>query len=331
MTNPQRIPPIDGFRRLLHCLLLVAAPLVLGAITFMPAYAVEVPTATQSPSDEIPEFAAATDTSAPDCCDAISPAAVSCATPKVICRSKKCFARLRAALRRCFRPRRQCGTLCRVGCDAVCDVKAACNDEGKEKSVAPDPYAWRDLFDGETLDGWKVPEFGGEGEVMVEDGVVVLAMGSSMTGITYTGEVPRDNYEVTWEAVRLDGCDFFATCTFPVGDDECSLVTGGWGGAVTGLSCIDSYAAVDNETLTIQQYDEKEWYTFRVRVTEAKIEAWLDGKQVVDQAREGHTIGIRDEVDMCRPLGISSWCTEGGVRSVHIRNLKPVAPKQQAE
>ncbi len=187
----------------------------------------------------------------------------------------------------------------------------------------PDPYAWKNLFDGKTLSGWKTPEFGGEGKVSVKDGAVIMEMGSAMTGITYTGEVPRENYEFAWDGSRQDGSDFFATATFPVGKDECSLVTGGWGGMVVGISCIDYYDASDNPTTSFHNFKEKQWYKFRVRVTPAKIEAWIDNDHVVNQAREGHKITIRDEVDLCRPLGLSTWVTTGAVRDIRIRALKP--------
>ena len=183
----------------------------------------------------------------------------------------------------------------------------------------PDPYAWKELFDGKTLKGWKTPEFGGEGEVRVEDGTIIMEMGAAMTGITYTGEVLRENYELAWEGARLDGIDFFATATFPVGKDECSFVTGGWGGMVVGISCIDYYDASDNPTTKFFDFKDKH----RARVTPAKIEVWIGDEQMVDQERKGHKIGIRDEVDLCRPLGISAWVTKGGVRNIRIRKLKP--------
>ena len=47
------------------------------------------------------------------------------------------------------------------------------------------------LFDGKSLDGWKKTAFGGEGEVEVEDGQIMMRAGNPMTGITWTGEVPR--------------------------------------------------------------------------------------------------------------------------------------------
>ncbi len=220
----------------------------------------------------------------------------------------------------CRRRFGRCRIRARRYCWVRCDCAGADTPDTAEK---PDPYAWKDLFDGKTLEGWKTPEFGGEGEVRVEDGTVVLEMGSMMTGITYTGEVLRDNYELAWEGARLDGIDFFATATFPVGKNECSFVTGGWGGMVVGLSCVDYYDASDNATTKFHDFKDKQWYKFRVRVTPPKIEVWIDDEQVVDQKREGHEIGIRDEVDLCRPLGISAWVTKGGVRNVRVRKLKP--------
>ena len=40
------------------------------------------------------------------------------------------------------------------------------------------------LFNGKSLDGWKVTDFGGEGEVSVEDGQIIMRMGQPLTGIT---------------------------------------------------------------------------------------------------------------------------------------------------
>ncbi len=186
-----------------------------------------------------------------------------------------------------------------------------------------DPFAWRDLFDGKTLKGWKAPKFGGEGKVEVKDGEIVLNSGESMTGITYSGKVPTTNFELEWEAMRLDGSDFFATATFPVGKEHVSFVTGGWGGTVVGISCVDWYDAADNATSSFREFKAKQWYTFRARVSDAKIEVWVDKDKVVDLPRKNHKFSIRAECDLCRPLGISTWCTSGAVRKVRLRTLKP--------
>jgi hypothetical protein len=191
-----------------------------------------------------------------------------------------------------------------------------------QKAAGTEKNAWKDLFDGKTLAGWEVPEFGGEGKVEVKDGRIVLGLGSSMTGITRLGEVIRDNYELTLEGMRLDGSDFFCTTTFPVGKGYCSLVVGGWGGGLVGLSSIDGADASENSTTKIMTFKDNQWYAVRIRVSDAAIEAWIDGKQVVDQPREGHKFTTRIECTQCRPLGISTWGTAGAIRSIRVRPLR---------
>ena len=181
----------------------------------------------------------------------------------------------------------------------------------------------KDLFDGKTLTGWKVPEFGGGGKVYVKDGTIVMECGNPMSGITWTGKPPRTNFEITLEGKRLDGNDFFCTTTFPVGDEFCSLVMGGWGGGVVGLSTIDSEDASRNTTGTYYEFKDNTWYRVKIRVTDAKIGCWIDDKQVITQERKDHKIGIREECNLCRPLGICTWDTKGAVRNIHLRELKP--------
>ena len=194
--------------------------------------------------------------------------------------------------------------------------------EKKKTEKKKDPYAWRPMFDGKTLDGWEVPEFGGEGEVKVKDGAIVLEMGDPMTGITYIGDLPKINYEVRLEARRTMGIDFFATTTFPLGDDPCSLVVGGWAGTVVGLSCVDWYDASDNITSQFLLFKDNQWYKIRLRISEKRVEAWIDDEKVVDLATKGHKFSIRDEVDLNRPFGFATYCTEGQLRKIRIRRLK---------
>ena len=55
--------------------------------------------------------------------------------------------------------------------------------------------AWRPLFDGQSLKGWKETGFTGHGTVKIEDGAIVLGKGY-MTGVNIAGEFPKANYEV---------------------------------------------------------------------------------------------------------------------------------------
>ena len=181
---------------------------------------------------------------------------------------------------------------------------------------------WTSLFDGQTLKGWKSTEFGGEGNVEVKDGAILLGVGNDLTGVNYERPVPNGNYEVSLEAKRVDGSDFFCGLTFPVKKDPCSLIIGGWGGGVCGLSSIDGLDASENSTTKYREFDNGRWYTIRLRVTDARIEAWIDKVQIVNQPLAGKKISIRSEVDASRPFGIASYRTLAALRNIRLRELK---------
>jgi len=186
-------------------------------------------------------------------------------------------------------------------------------------SVAPNREI--SLFDGKTLGLWKPTDFGGQGNVYVKDGVIYMEMGNYMTGITWTGPVVRENYEISLEAMRVEGNDFFCGLTFPVGDKPCTLVLGGWGGSVCGLSTIDYFDASENETTRIISFERGKWYHVRLRVEGKVIQAWLDDEELVNFDTTDHKIGIRAEVDLSQPLGIATWITTGAVRDIRLRTL----------
>lgn len=187
------------------------------------------------------------------------------------------------------------------------------------ESVQPSEIS---LFDGKNLGQWNITDFGGQGDVYVKDGSIIMEMGNDMTGITWAGPIMKMNYEITLDAKRVTGSDFFCGLTFPVGENPCSLILGGWGGEVCGLSNIDYYDAANNETTRIIQFEQGKWYHVRLRVTPNKIEAWIDDEKIVDIETTGRKIDIRPEVDLAKPLGISTWQTAGAVRNIHLKKLE---------
>ena len=184
------------------------------------------------------------------------------------------------------------------------------------------PAKPKSLFDGKTLKNWESSKFGGDGDVYVQDGSIILEFGSSITGIRYTKtDIPKSNYELAFQAKRIDGSDFFCGLTFPVGESFCSLILGGWGGAVVGLSSIDDKDASDNETNQLHSFKKGQWYDVRLQVTKTEINVWLDKKKIISQALEGHKISIRPEVELSRPLGFSSWETKAAIRKISLKPL----------
>ena len=194
-------------------------------------------------------------------------------------------------------------------------------------SPAPEPAPWRDLFDGRTLAPFVSTAFGGEGEVGVRDGAIVLAMGSPLTGINLPDDAgarelaPRGDYELEVTAARLLGNDFFAAVTFPVGQDHLTLVLGGWGGTVCGLSNLDGLDANNNPTRTLRSFADDRDYTVRIRVTADRVSTWLDDQPFIATPRAGIQIGLRNEMLPCVPFGVSAFATEARIRRIRWRPL----------
>ena len=67
---------------------------------------------------------------------------------------------------------------------------------------------WDYLFNGESLQGWKITNFGTGGPVNISANSIILGMGDGCTGITWTGDFPRMDYEVCLEAKKISGNDF---------------------------------------------------------------------------------------------------------------------------
>ena len=177
------------------------------------------------------------------------------------------------------------------------------------------------MFDGRSLGLWKVTDFRGRGEVYVKDGAIRLEEGRYITGITWAGPVVRMNYEITLEAMRVEGSDFFCALTFPVGESPCTLVLGGWGGSICGLSSLDGYDASENATTQMVNFENGQWYHVRLRVVPNRIQAWLDAESLVDVDTTDRRIGIRVEVEQSRPLGIATWITTGAIRNIYLRTI----------
>ena len=193
---------------------------------------------------------------------------------------------------------------------------------------AADRDGWRPLFDGKSLSGWKRTEFTGGGEVRVERAfrggppAVVVDAGPSLSGFHWTQQVPRTNYEIALEAMRLDGHDFVLGLTFPVGESHASLILGGWGGGTVGISSIDDKDASENATTRIMAFTKDRWYRVRVRVTPEKIQAWIDDRSIVDQEITGRRISLRPgEIKLSVPLGLATYETSAAYRNIRLREL----------
>jgi hypothetical protein len=182
------------------------------------------------------------------------------------------------------------------------------------------------LFNGKDLTGWAVSGFAAGGEVKVEDKQIIIGMGEMLTGVTLTNLalLPHGDYEVTLDAQRIDGGDFFCGLTFPVAKSSCSLIVGGWGGGLVGLSSIDGFDASENSTTKVMAFDKNHWYHIRLRVTEKNIQCWIDKEQIIDVDIEGKRISLRlGEIYRSEPFGIATYQTRAAIRNLAWRPVHP--------
>lgn len=190
-------------------------------------------------------------------------------------------------------------------------------------AAAPAEEPW---IAGNALGDWQPLEAASQAPVKVLDGVLHLSNGDGVSGVKYVGKrpLPVVDYEISWEAMKEDGADFFGAATFPVRDlKTCvTFVTGGWGGGVTGISCINSMSAEENNTTSGLSYVKGQWYRFRVQITDEILAAWVDDAAIFKVSIKGKQVGMRiGDIEGCVPLGFATYMTKGQVRNLHFRKL----------
>ncbi|MDP6542525.1 MAG: DUF1080 domain-containing protein [Phycisphaerae bacterium] len=183
-----------------------------------------------------------------------------------------------------------------------------------------------ELFNGRDLTGWNIltkEYFDMPGKVSVKDGAMILGSGSELTGVQWGGEMLRTDFTVSLEARRVDGSDFFCGLTFPVGKGYVSLILGGWGGMVVGLSNVDDMAANENATTQAIEFVKNKWYSIEVTVSEGYVRVWLDDEKIIEQVIKGKRFDIWPQQELLRPLGVSTYCTVGAIRRFAVKRLVP--------
>jgi hypothetical protein len=200
----------------------------------------------------------------------------------------------------------------------------------EKKSTGESGGPSQKFLTGNDLAGFKViEEMKDHGPVALKEGVLTLGPGMPLTGIAYAGkpaELPVKDYEVTFEARRVSGSDFFAALTFPVRDIKtcATFVIGGWGGQCVGISSLNYLSADENETTNWVEFETNRWYRFRLEVRENALKGWIDDKAIFDVSTEGRKISMRfGDIELCQPLGLASYLTEGQVKGLQIRKLPP--------
>jgi hypothetical protein len=218
----------------------------------------------------------------------------------------------------------ECNLAAKPGAVTTAATKAGAPAPAAAADEAAENAKWTVLFDGKSLDGWASTLFGGNDDPTIENGEMIIPAGATLGGVNYTKPTPVMNYEVEVVGRRRSGTDFWCGLTVPVGEKQfVSLILGGWGGTLCGISSIDGNDASENNTTSYQKFENNKWYTARLRVTPTRLQAWLDGKPIVDEDTTDKRLSIRIEVSKSKPFGIATWMTEAGFKSVRVRELSP--------
>ncbi len=189
----------------------------------------------------------------------------------------------------------------------------------------PQVMEWKLLGAG-FAHGWKKAGIENEGSFTILHGEIRLDPGQPMTGACFeawnTYHMPVTQYAIEYDAMRVEGDDFFGTVTFPVNDTFVSLVVGGWGGFLVGLSNVDDMDASENTTRGNGDFKNNHWHHVRVEVRDEDLRVWIDSKLFVNFSIKGHKLGLRPgDIQKCAPFGFASYATQARVRSVVVSRL----------
>jgi hypothetical protein len=209
--------------------------------------------------------------------------------------------------------------LMRGGLMALVVASAAC--DRKADTPAPVPAAEPVVEWTELRDDW---EEAGGGAFSQDGEILQLNWGENLTAIRWTGELPLPPFEIEMEARRMDGTDFFCGLTFPArGEDECvTLIVGGWGGGLVGISSIDGLDASQNETRVAHRFVNETWYKIRLRREGERFEVWIDDEKLIDVPTEGKALALRPgPISVCAPFGLATWQSGAEIRNPRWRKL----------
>ena len=180
------------------------------------------------------------------------------------------------------------------------------------------------IFNGVDLAGWErltTEFFQHSGAVRVKNGNLLLEKGTDLTGLRWKGKVLEDNYEIAFDARRVDGSDFFCGLTFPVGKEHVTLILGGWGGRVVGLTAVNGFPAVENETTRVIDFEKGRWYSVRVSLADGFIKIYLDRDLIIDLDRKDKKFEVWPQMEVARPLSLTTYGTVGEYRKIRYMRL----------
>ncbi len=183
-----------------------------------------------------------------------------------------------------------------------------------------------------NLEPWsEVLAFAGSGQVFAKNGILTLGQGEALSGVTFALSdhtaypFPLVDYEITLKARRTRGSDIFCALTFPYKDlNTCAtLIVGGWGGGLVGISSISELDASENETTAFVKFKNDQWYDIKLTVKDDYLMTHIDGAIVINYPLNKKPLSLRPgDIDSCAPLGLASFASNAEIKDMKITPLK---------
>ena len=167
-----------------------------------------------------------------------------------------------------------------------------------DQGAAPEGDGWVRLFDGETLDGWKIRS--GKATYKVEDGTIVGTTEAGSPNTFLISDKTFGDFELQFEVLLEDnplnsGVQIRSKLRNPESGQYGGRVYGpqveveaspGQSGFIYGEAAggwqSPEPESKDPKVNTHRYFKNKEWNTFRVKAEGRQIQTWINGKMVAD-------------------------------------------------
>jgi hypothetical protein len=101
-----------------------------------------------------------------------------------------------------------------------------------------------------------------------------------------------------------------------------TLIVGGWGGSLVGISCIDDKDASENDSQKTHAFMTDVWYPIRLVREGESIKVWINGEKLIDIDTSGKSLSLRQGgIEECAPFGLATWQTTARIKDIRWRGL----------
>ena len=95
-----------------------------------------------------------------------------------------------------------------------------------------------------------------------------------------------------------------------------------------GISSLDGMDASENDTAAYMRFETGKWYTIKLRVTDTRIQTWIDKEKLIDTSIVGKEVSMRlGEIEESAPFGIATYQTTAAIQEIKVRPTPAKIPR----